>query len=160
MMAISHGLVGAAIATAVPDPILSGGLILVSHYLLDLIPHWDFGTDWKKRSVTQTGLMAIGDTIAAYVVTYILFHNQLSMPVIFLAVSISNLPDWLIAPYFMFFSSKDGYHKSRGGSFGSAYGKFLEFEETFMHTKAKFTQGVLTQITTILFFFFLLGKNK
>lgn len=156
MMATTHALVGATIMKAVPDPLLAGGLILASHYLLDIIPHWDFGTDWKGRSVKTTGMLAIADTLFAFLITFILFWSLLPPFLIFMAVSLANLPDWMIAPYFMFFSSKEGYHKSRGGTFGFWYGKFLEFEEEYLHRKTTFLHGVLTQIGTIIFFYLLL----
>lgn len=160
MMAISHAFVGVAIATQVQSPIASAVLIITSHFLMDLIPHWDFGTDWKKRSIKATGLLAIGDTLVAIIVPLLIFYKgsplailptNLSLLQIFLAVCWGNLPDWLEAPYFLFFASKDGHHKARGGQFGIILGKIHGWLETYVHTRAGFAQGVSTQIAVVLF---------
>lgn len=156
MMATAHGVVGAAIMNAVPDPIVASGLILVSHYILDLMPHWDFGTDWKKRSKTVTGILALGDTLFAFLLAWLLFHTQLPLFAIIFSVSLSNLPDWLIAPYFMFFGTTEGYHKSRGGWFGKMYGKFLYIEEKYLHTATTMNHGITIQVITCIFFYVLL----
>ena len=158
MMATTHAIVGATIAKAIPDPVVAAGLILTSHYLMDLVPHWDFGTDWKGRSVAQTGMLAGIDTIAAFLVTFLLFWSQLPALTIFLAICVANLPDWAEAPYFIFFASKDGHEKARGGKFGLWLGKVFGWQEKYVHTKTTFTQGVITQIVTVVFFLVLLKR--
>lgn len=158
MMATSHALVGTAIAAAVPNPILAGVLILTSHYLMDLIPHWDFGTNWKNRSVAQTGMLAIGDTLFGFAITLVLFSSQLPVLSILGAIGLANLPDWLEAPYFIFFASKEGHHKSRGGQFGLFLGKVFKFQEDYTHTRALFPFGFITQLVTVTFFLLLLRR--
>lgn len=41
MLELPHALVGAAIATAIPNPIISLPLSLASHFLTEYIPHWN-----------------------------------------------------------------------------------------------------------------------
>lgn len=41
MLELPHTLVGAAIATAIPDPRISLPLALASHFLTDYVPHWN-----------------------------------------------------------------------------------------------------------------------
>lgn len=48
MLSISHAATGAVIATRVGNPLLSIPLILASHYLEDLVAHWDAGTGLGK----------------------------------------------------------------------------------------------------------------
>jgi hypothetical protein len=156
MMATTHALVGVMIAKALQDPLMASSVIIASHYLLDLIPHWDFGTDWKQRSIRSTGILAILDTVFAFFICFLLFSHDLPLTTIFLCVCLANAPDWLIAPYFLLFSSKEGYHKSRGGRFGVLYGKFLHYEEKYVHTKTTSIHGILTQIGTVVFFYLLL----
>jgi len=166
MMAITHAIVGVAIASKITNPVLSAGLIITSHYLMDLIPHWDFGTDWKKRSVKATGILAIADTLVACILPFFLFyqHNpwvlfptQLSALNIFLAICWANLPDWMEAPYFLFFASKEGHDKARGGYIGLLLGKIHGFQEKYIHTTASLAQGITTQVATTLFFLVLCG---
>ena len=55
MLSIAHGVVGAMVATKIPDPLVSVPMILGLHYLGDWIPHWDIGTglsDGKRRRMT------------------------------------------------------------------------------------------------------------
>ena len=159
MMATTHAIVGVTIAKAVPDPILAGVLIVTSHYLMDLIPHWDFGTDWKSRSKGATGVLAAIDTLMAYLIVWIIFSSQLPLLTILVAASLADLPDWLEAPYFILMASKEGHHKASGGTFGLWLGKIHKFQEDYIHTKANFTQGVLTQIVTVIFFYLLLHPH-
>lgn len=43
MILATHAIVGAGIAAAVPSqPALGFGLAFASHFLLDMIPHWDY----------------------------------------------------------------------------------------------------------------------
>lgn len=41
MLSTPHLLVGAAIVKVVPNPVLGLPLALISHFVLDSIPHWD-----------------------------------------------------------------------------------------------------------------------
>lgn len=41
MLELPHTMVGAAIATKIPNPFISLPLALASHFLLDLVPHWN-----------------------------------------------------------------------------------------------------------------------
>jgi hypothetical protein len=156
MMATSHALVGAAIAASGIHPLLGAPLILASHFVMDTIPHWDFGTDWKKRSIAHTGMLAIGDTIFAFVITFLLFSWRLPPLILFGAIVLANVPDWLEAPYFIFFASKEGHHKARGGAFGALLATIFKFLEDYTHTRAPFPYGVITQVVTVLFFLLLL----
>ncbi len=43
MILATHAIIGAGIATVVPgQPVLGFGLAFASHFLLDMIPHWDY----------------------------------------------------------------------------------------------------------------------
>lgn len=45
MLLTFHSLAGAAIASQVPNPLISWPLAFLSHFVLDCMPHWDFFTD-------------------------------------------------------------------------------------------------------------------
>ena len=50
MTATAHALIGGAIAAGIASQPLGIALALASHPLADLIPHWDFGWGWRKKS--------------------------------------------------------------------------------------------------------------
>ncbi len=49
MTATAHAIVGGALAAAFPNPVIGISLSLLSHPLLDMIPHWDEGWGWRKK---------------------------------------------------------------------------------------------------------------
>jgi hypothetical protein len=158
MMATSHALVGGIIAVSVKDPVLAGGLILTSHFLLDMIPHWDFGTEWEHRSKLATGLLAMGETAVALLLMIILFLPILSWPMLLFAFCVAELPDWAEAPWYIFFA-KQG-KKPELGHHNVLWHLFYQIDkfEDYFHTRATFPFGVITQIATVIFFFLLLQK--
>ena len=54
MLSVSHALTGAVIAVKVSNPALAIPLILLSHYLEDMVPHWDVGTGLTKGVKSPT----------------------------------------------------------------------------------------------------------
>lgn len=50
MLLTFHSLAGAAIAKKIKKPYFSWPLALVSHFVLDSLPHWDFFTDGIRLS--------------------------------------------------------------------------------------------------------------
>lgn len=155
MLATSHAIVGGTIAVAVPDNVLlQVGLILVSHFILDIIPHWDLGTEWESRSKTQTGLLAIGETLVAAAIMWLLFHNSLSFLAGSIAFIAAQLPDWLQAPWYILFART---HKPNS-SWLARITYELNHIQDYAHTRCGLPKGLLTQITICLFFWLLLMR--
>ncbi len=157
MTATAHALVGSAIATAVPDPVARVILIVSSHFLLDMIPHWDFGTNWRNRPKHVTGAIAILDTLIGFALAYAFFYNSLGMPWIVLAPALANLPDWLEAPWYMFFARSNKTQPSASASPLEHLAFRVYKIENLFHTKADQPLGIVTQIATVAFFLFLLS---
>ncbi len=69
MLELPHVLVGAAIATVVPNPLISIPLSLASHFLGDYVPHWNphFPTELKKygRLTPATFVILMADSAIA-----------------------------------------------------------------------------------------------
>ena len=156
MMAMAHTLVAGAIGVSVQDPILAPTLSLASHFLLDSIPHWDFGADWRKRTKLTTGVFALFDTFFGLAIAYILYHTSVPLFILLSSLILSLLPDWLEAPWYIFFADP-----KRIGS--KAHASILEkvcygfYKLTnFAHAKAPFPWGFITQIATVTFFLLLL----
>jgi hypothetical protein len=156
MLATVHALVAGMIATAVPDPFFASGLSLTSHFFLDSVPHWDFGTNWEKHSKAYTGAIAIGETLFGLILTYALFIHQANIVTLTCAIIASELPDWLEAPWYIFFASSE---KTAVGTDAPLIKKFFfsvrQFTNIF-HTRAPFALGVTTQIIAVAFFALLL----
>lgn len=108
MLETPHVFVGAAIATIIPNPFIAIPLAFASHFVMELVPHWNphlntetekFGQPTRKSTV----ITAIDSTIALVSGTYIAYR---ALPdwkhalVIFLACFASVLPDVIEGPYF------------------------------------------------------------
>jgi hypothetical protein len=67
MTATNHAVTGAAIAVLVPEPLAAIGLALISHFILDAIPHFGIHEDdiprrnrhWLFRTVISTDILAV-----------------------------------------------------------------------------------------------------
>lgn len=158
MTATAHALVSGAIVAAIPDPSISLPLVFASHFIMDAIPHWDFGTNWRSRSKTATGIVATLDTILGFTLAYFVFGGKVAVPILITAVALGNLPDWLEAPYYIFFAKQ---HKNGPGNNATIWERLTysiyKMENAF-HTKAQFPFGFITQVATVLFFILLLHK--
>jgi hypothetical protein len=156
MTATAHALVSGAIAAAIPNPYISLPLAFISHFIMDAIPHWDFGTNWRSRSKSETGLVAILDTIIGFTVTYFVFGGKVALPTLMAAASLGNLPDWLEAPYYIFFARQDKKVPGPRANFWEKLTFDIYKMENVFHAKAQFPFGVITQVVTVAFFFLLL----
>ncbi len=160
MTATAHALVAAAIVATVPNPAISLPLAFASHFIMDVIPHWDFGTNWRGRSKTFTGAIAILDTIIGFTVAYFLFSGKVATPLLFAAVTLGNLPDWMEAPYYIFFASQKKDTLDEKASFWEKLTYRIYKIENVFHTKAQFPFGVITQVATVIFFYALLSPFR
>ncbi|MDZ7587151.1 MAG: hypothetical protein U0946_05305 [Patescibacteria group bacterium] len=102
MLASSHALIGASIAKLVPNPIIGYPLALGCHFLADLMPHWDFRTRHIQRSKLNTIFISLTDAALGFWLGWIIFKSTVSLDYLFPMMFISQLPDWLEAPYHIF----------------------------------------------------------
>lgn len=156
MTATAHALVAGAIAAKFSDPATASILALSSHYIMDSIPHWDFGTNWRTRSKTFTGTLAIFETVFGIGISYALFGSSASFITFSAAIVASLLPDWMETPWYIFFAhAKKKEPSARASSLEKLFFGAYKLQNKF-HTKAQFPFGLVTQIATVLFFVFLL----
>lgn len=99
MTATAHALVGGAIAAAIPNPAIGITLSAASHPVLDLIPHWDFGWGWRKKTKITLFLQASFDLILGFVLAYILFGQGINFWYFLACVFVSEAWDMAEAPY-------------------------------------------------------------
>ena len=156
MLETTHAIVAGAIVSHVKDPGLAISLSFISHFIIDAVPHWDFGTNWRGRRKLYTGIFAIADVMVGFSVGYLLFGKTVPLPLLFAGITASMIPDWMEAPWYIFFAHKN----KKGPAANAGFFEKLTFgiykiENTF-HSKTGYPLGVITQIVTIGFFLFLL----
>jgi hypothetical protein len=103
MLAASHAVAGAIIASQVSDPTIAYSLAFLSHPLLDLFPHWDLSTrNGVKKSkffIIWTSLLDAG---IGFSIGLLLFAHSVDIFTLLLCMFIAQLPDWLEAPFHVF----------------------------------------------------------
>lgn len=103
MTATAHTLVGAAFAASFPsNPALGIGLSLVSHPFLDMIPHWDFGWNWRKKEKTTFFLQAAFDLVFGFALAYFLFGQNINFWYFLSCIGASLIWDIVESPYWFF----------------------------------------------------------
>lgn len=98
-----HALAGGFIATKIPQPLISYPLIVVVHFLMDRIPHWDFGTGMVsgkvKRGKLKTAVLGLTEMFIGIIACWFLFQKappfRLSL---WGGILTGILPDLLEAP--------------------------------------------------------------
>jgi hypothetical protein len=98
------------------------------------------------------------DTIVGFTVAYFVFGGKVALPTLLLAVSLGNLPDWLEAPYYIFFAKQDKKAPIPQASFWEKLTYRIYKMENVFHTKAQFPFGLITQVATVTFFLLLLSR--
>ncbi len=138
MLETPHVALGVAIAVAIPNPLISIPLAFVSHFMLDIVPHWNphINTEMKKYGkLTNPTFFIIGvDLTLALILTIVVAKSN---PYIYLASFMSILPDIAEGPYFLF------------GWRNKYLDKILKFQVS-IQAKANMFWGLLTQILIIL----------
>ena len=102
MLAASHAIAGAIIASQVADPGIGYAAALISHPLLDLFPHWDFNTRHKDQTKWHILWTSLLDAFIGYTVGLILFSRIVDWKILMITMFIAQLPDWIEAPFHVF----------------------------------------------------------
>ncbi len=146
MLATTHSLASALIVTKIPNLYISLPLVVIFHYLLDLVPHWDAGTGLttgKKTKKRALILTAIDIIIAAASVFYFFQFSKPFSPLLWIGVILGIMPDILEFPALFF-------------NFRPFPINVLEkFHSQIMHTSGKMPWGFIPQIFLIIAFILL-----
>ncbi|RJP47394.1 MAG: hypothetical protein C4584_00525 [Armatimonadetes bacterium] len=104
MTATSHAVVAALLATKIQNPVVLVGVNLGAHFLLDLVPHWDPGTYFKKKSSVRIFGESAVDFSISLILAYIIytFLGGSNIFLLYLGVFASQLPDFFSAAYIIF----------------------------------------------------------
>lgn len=136
MTATAHALIGGAIAASVPNPALGISLAAISHPIVDIIPHWDFGLGWRKKSKLLLFFQSCFDLILGLVLTFLIFGKTTNPLYLLVCVFVSESWDILQAPYWLF-----------DWKF-FPFSTFYNFQHE-INRKAKLPWGILTQAATV-----------
>lgn len=137
MTATAHALVGGAIASTISDPSIGLSLSFISHPLLDLIPHWDFGNDWKNKNKTRLFIEASFDLGFGFVLAYILFGQHINFWYFSICILAAEILDMLEAPYWIL-----------GWRFAPF--SWIYKIQSNMQGRAKLPLGIITQIIMVV----------
>ncbi len=151
MLELPHVLVGITLATKIGNPLIALPLSLASHFVVDLVPHWNpsLYTETKKygQPSKKTTLIIIFDVLLSLSLGFWLASRFLpdytKMAIILTGAFLAVLPDVIEGFYF--------YLKVRS--------KWLIELIEFQHNhqgKAGFFLGNLTQLITILLALYIL----
>lgn len=102
MLDASHALIGASLAKLIPNPAVGLPAAVVLHFAGDLVPHWDLRTRHVVRSKLKTIVLSLSDAMVGYGLGWWLFGRTVPLPYLAAMMFVSQLPDWLEAPYHIF----------------------------------------------------------
>ncbi len=157
MTATAHALVSGALAARFSDPVTASLLALTSHYVMDSIPHWDFGTNWRNRPKKLTGILAIVETTVGFILSYVFFGRHLPFGLWLATVIFGLLPDWLETPWYIFFAHAKKHEPGHNAGVAEKIAYAFYKLPNIFHSKAQFPLGVITQVATVLFFLIILS---
>lgn len=105
MTAAGHAVLGTIIAAKVANPYLAIPLALASHLAADAFPHWDAGTNRRKKNGETLLVHAVIDVIFGFVISFLLIaflFPKTNLSYAFGLVIIAQAFDWATAPYYLF----------------------------------------------------------
>lgn len=136
MTATAHALVGGAIASTIANPAIGLPLAAISHPLLDMVPHWDFGWGWKKKTKFKLFIQSITDLGLGLIVSWLIFGSRVDPIYLLLAIFFAEFWDMLEAPYWFF--------NWRFPPFSTIYNI-----QSKLQGKAKLPWGIFTQVVAV-----------
>lgn len=153
MLELPHAVVGAAIAAKVGNPALALPLAFASHFVLDMVPHWNphLNTELREKGKLsfKTNLIISGDVLLSLVGGILIASTALpdreGFTIIMLGALMGVLPDALEAPYF-FLRWKYPFVE-----------QLLKFQKMIQSDANKFW-GLLTQVVTLVAVFWWVFK--
>ncbi len=72
MVSVSHTLVAISIAAKISNPAIALPLSFFSNYVLDMIPHWDFGYGWREKTKRKLFLEGFADVAVRYLLVLVI----------------------------------------------------------------------------------------
>ena len=137
MTSITHVLVGIALGTKIGNPYLAGISALGAHFVCDMIPHWDWGTNHRNRPKWVTGALAITETVIALSIGAFFVFNAKTPWSMTAAIIGSLIPDWIEAPYHILSPNAPRWMY------------WIYKPQSIFHSRAQLPWGLVTQVVTV-----------
>ncbi len=102
MTATNHVIAGALIGTAIHNPWLAVPLALLSHFVLDILPHFGLGPNTKLGSRKFLWILGVDLTIASSILLLLLFGGASDPVLLTTCGAVAALPDSIWGYYFYF----------------------------------------------------------
>jgi len=102
MVITPHMLVGTAIGLHSNNIWMAFSFGLISHYLMDFLPHWEYLTNLKISKSNKIITKLIFDFVLGFVLVLILIWSEPQKVIIAFAVFGALLPDFIQGIYFNF----------------------------------------------------------
>jgi membrane-bound metal-dependent hydrolase YbcI (DUF457 family) len=102
MTATGHAFIGLALAAQISNPFIAIPLALISHIAADAFPHWDTGTNIKKKSravFVAGSFFDLGMSFVLPFITLFYFFPDLNPLYAFTMIIAAQGFDWATAPY-------------------------------------------------------------
>lgn len=154
MLETPHVIVGAAIASKIPNPLISIPLAFASHFVLDLVPHWNphLNTEIKKygKVTAQSTMFVLVDVIASLAVGS--FFALRAAPdtghvvTIYLTCLASVMPDVIEGPYFFM------------GIKSKIIDKWISFQKSIQNDTTIIPGLAIQLVTIVACFWWVLGS--
>ena len=141
-----HASAGIYIGTVITNPWLAFILAIISHLILDAVPHGDENigkeTD-KKKKIIKLSIIAFVDTLGVVILYYFLTSYFITpSPAIILGIIGSIMPDYLWGVYEL----------TKNKILGWISIHILSYFHNILHTRVSLPVGMLIQALTLLFF--------
>lgn len=151
MLELPHTLVGAVIASKIPNPLFSLPLALASHFLLDLVPHWNPSLYTETKNLghpsARSTKIVIADTLLSLFIGGFIasrfWPDIYRTVIILLACFVAVAPDAIEGFYFF------------GGVKNRSLEKMIKFQHSHQ-SRARMIFGLLTQVLVSLLALYLL----
>lgn len=138
MLALTHSIVGASIAKLAPTPAAGYLLAVISHPILDSIPHWDMRTRHVKRPIKKIISYSLLDASLGFILGFLLFSNLVPAEQLLITIFAAQSIDWFEAPYTVL-------------NFKFPPFSWVKRFQHFAHQKLPFPDGLYTQLIVIFF---------
>ena len=145
MLETPHVVVAAAIATKVANPALAIPLAFGSHFVLEMVPHWNphINAEMKKYgkiSEISKKIIAVDvvlSLLSGFYIASLSFPDSTKAITIILSCLVAVTPDLIEAPYYLI-----------GEKIDFLINKWIPFKKS-IQSDAPILVGLLTQITII-----------
>jgi len=105
MTATGHAIIGTLIAAKIGNPVLAIPIAIVSHVVIDTVPHWDTATNRKNKSFKKLFWQSFLDVILGFILSYLIVFSlfpKTNLIYVFIMIIAAQLLDWVTALYYFF----------------------------------------------------------